>query len=87
MENALISSIELVIMRKNGESYQLIQAKLGSSYSCKIADCAYHPEYLRTVMKEIFKEKYNSVLEEIKAQLGDLMEENDISKFFKVMES
>ena len=87
IEYALISCIELVVMRKNGDSYHLIQAKLGSLYDCKIADCADHPEFLRQVMKEVYKERYDSIIEEIKAQLGDLIEKKEISDFFKIMQS
>lgn len=85
---AFINCIELVIMRRNGANFHLIEAKLNALYNCKIWDYYEHPEYLRTVLKEVYKEDYNSIIEDIKLETSRLV---DIDKqkayFFKVMES
>ncbi len=79
---ALVSSIELVLMRRGNVEYNLVMARLGALYGCKISDCYEHPEYLKTVFVEVYKEKYQSVISEIKSYLGDLAEEPALVDFF-----
>jgi hypothetical protein len=84
---ALISILEVVLMSKGNTKYNLVVAKLNSLYDCSIRDCCEKPEYLKTVLKDVYKEDYNSIIEEIKSHLGDLVNEHDISDFLKIMES
>jgi hypothetical protein len=85
---AFISCIEVVIMRRNGANYHLIEAKLNTLYNCKIYDCYENPEYLRTVLKEVYKEDYNSIIGEIKLESSELVDiDEQKAHFFKVMES
>jgi len=84
---ALISIIEMVLMRRKNTKYNLLVAKLSSHYDCTIRDCYQHPEYLRAVLKEVYSDDYNSIIDDIKLHLGDLANELDIANFFKVMES
>lgn len=84
---ALISYVELVLMRRGNVNYPLVLAKLGSLYDCKIMDCYDHPEYLKTVLKDVYKEDYDSVISQIRSYLGELEDEPEIIAFFKTMES
>ncbi len=84
---ALISYVELVLMRRGDTNYHLVMARLGSLYDCKIMDCYDHPEYLKTVLKDVYKEDYDSVISQIKSYLGDLEDIPQIINFFKIMES
>ena len=84
---ALISIIEMVLMRKGNTKYNLLVVKLSSQYDCTIRDCSQHPEYLRSVLKEVYKEDYNPIIEEIKLHLDELANEKDIADFFKIIES
>lgn len=84
---ALISCLEIVLMSKSNTKYNLVVAKLNSRYDCSIRDCCENPEYLKTILKEVYKEDYNSIIEEIKSQLDELVEEKDMSNFFKIMEN
>ena len=84
---ALISCLEVVLMRKSNTKYNMLVAKLNSLYDCSIKDCCENPEYLKTILKEVYKEDYNSIIEEIKLQLDELVKEKDMSDFFKIMES
>ncbi|HEV2192971.1 MAG TPA: hypothetical protein VGR54_05045 [Nitrosopumilaceae archaeon] len=74
-------------MSKSNTKYNLVVAKLNSLYDCSIRDCCENPEYLKTILKEVYKEDYNSIIEEIKLQLDELVMEKDMSDFFKIMES
>ena len=83
---ALISIIEMVLMRKENTKYNLLVAKLSSRYDCTVRDCYQHPEYLRAVLKEVYNDDYNPIIDDIKLHLGDLSNEKDITTFFKIME-
>ncbi len=75
-------------MRRIGASYHLIEAKLNALYNCTIMDCYENPEYLRTVLKEGYKEDYKSIIEEIKLESSNLVDiDEQKAHFFKVMES
>lgn len=81
---ALISCIEVVLMRRGNVNYNLVLAKLNSNYDCTIRDCYDHPEYLKTVLTEVYKEDYNSVVKEIRLELGDLNTE-EIGDFINIL--
>ena len=85
-KEALISCIEVVLMSTGNTKYNMVIAKL-NSYNLTMRDSYKNLEELKTVLKEVYVFEYNQVISEIKIQLGDLSEEKDIAKFFKVMES
>lgn len=84
---ALVSCLEVVLMSRGNTKYNLAVAKLNSLYDCSIRDCFENPEYLKTILKEVYKEDYNSIIEEIRSYLDELANEKDISDFLKIMES
>jgi hypothetical protein len=83
-EIKLISCIEVVLMRRGNVNYNLVLAKLDSLYNCKIRDCYDKPEYLKTVLREVYKGDYNSIISEIRLELGDLDKE-EISDFMNIL--
>ena len=83
---ALISCLEVVLMSMGNTKYNLVVAKLGS-YDMVIRECYKHPEYLKSVLKEVYREDYEYIISEIKTQLDELVNEKDLAEFFKIMES
>ncbi|MGI0066078.1 MAG: hypothetical protein ACREA5_03335 [Nitrosotalea sp.] len=83
---AVVSYVELVLMRRGNTNYHLVLAKLDSLYDCKIVDCYDHPDYLKTVLKDVFKDEYHSVVSQIKSYLGELADVPEVVDFFKIME-
>ena len=84
---ALMSCIELVLMRKSNTNYHTVQAKLNAICNRNLIDCYEYPKYLRDILKDVYKQDYKSIIEEIKFELGELVEEKDIFKFLKIMQS
>jgi hypothetical protein len=83
---AFMTCVEIVLMRRGNHNYNLVIARLGSLYDCTIMDCYEHPEYLRTVLKEVYKEDYHSVLDEMKLELESLVDmEKEEERFFKIL--
>ena len=85
-KEALISSIELVLMSMGNTKYNLVVTKL-NVYNITMRDSYKNLEGLKTVLKEVYVYEYNSIISQIKLHLGDLVEEEDIAEFFKIMES
>ena len=83
---ALLSCIELVLMRRGNTNYNLAVAKLGSLYSCTIRDSYEHPSYLRVVLKEVYNGDYNHIIDEIKVQLDELANVKEVGDFLKIMQ-
>ncbi len=81
---ALASAVELVLMRQGNTKENLVVARLRCLYGCKIIDCYGHPEYLKTILVEVYKEECDSIISEVKSYLGDLVEEG-LHEFFKKM--
>jgi hypothetical protein len=83
-----MTCVELVLMKRGDANYHLVMAKLDSLYNCTIMDCYKHPEYLKTVLKEVYKEDYKSILDDIKLELEKLVDiGKETERFFKIMES
>ena len=67
--------------------YNLVTAKL-NAYNMTMRDSYKNLEDLKTVLKEVYVYEYNYVISQIKLHLGDdLVNEEDIVEFFKIMES
>lgn len=84
---ALVSCIELVLMKRGNTNYNLVVAKLAANYESTVRDCYRHPDYLQAVLKEVYGNDYHSVIDEIKAQMGELAAVDEVGDFFKVMEN
>jgi len=84
---ALVFCVEAVLMRRGNTNYHLITAKLNANYNCTIMDCYENPEALRNVLKDVYKEDYNSIINEIKIQLDELANVREIANFLKLMQS
>ena len=85
-KTALISCVESVLMPISNTKYHLTVAKL-RAYDTTISESYDHAEYLKMVLKEVYENDYDQIINDIKLCLGELVEEEDITKFFKVMES
>ena len=50
-------------------------------------DCYEHPEYLRTILKDVYKDDYHSIIDEIRLHLDELVNVQEIANFLKIMQS
>jgi hypothetical protein len=68
-------------MRRGNTNYNLVVAKLDSLYDCTIRDCYEHPDYLVAVLKKVYDGDYNNIVDEIKVQLEELTNVDEIRDF------
>lgn len=66
--------------------YNLVTTKL-NAYNMTMRDSYKNLEDLKTVLKEVYVYEYNYIISQIKLHLGDLVDEEDMAEFFKIMES
>ncbi|MFN3654803.1 MAG: hypothetical protein ACK4TO_05700 [Candidatus Nitrosotenuis sp.] len=78
-------SVEIVLMRKGGPQYQLVLARLEKYYDCKIFDCFEHPDYLKSVLREVYGDEYEKIVEQIEWELGENASEPDVRKFLDIL--
>jgi hypothetical protein len=78
-------SVEIVLMRKGGPQYQLVLARLEKYYNCKIFDCFEHPDYLKSVLHEVYGNEYEKIVEQIEWELGESTSEPGIRKFLDAL--
>ena len=81
----LALSIEVVLMRRGGPEFQMVLAKLKNNFNLDIIDCYEKPEYLRKVLKEVYREDFKSVVEEIIGELGEYAQEQKIIAFLDTL--
>jgi len=78
--------IGVALMRHGNTNYNLVQAKLQSYYNGGIYECLDHPEYLRKVLKEVYREEYKSVLDHIRLESDHLVDIAEFkAEFFRIM--
>jgi len=84
---ALISTLEVVLMNMGNVKYLSTIAKLKTLYDIDIRECYDHPDYLKTVLKEVYTKDYEHIISEVKSRLDILVDTPEIEQFFKIMES
>jgi len=81
----LALSIEVVFMKKGGEEFQVVLAKLRNDFDLEIKDCYENPECLRKILKDVYHDDFESVVEEIKWELGESVKERKILEFLNAL--
>lgn len=83
---ALVSCVESILMPISNANYHLAVAKL-RSYDTTISESYDRTDYLKIVLKEVYGKDYPNIINDIKMCLGDLVNEEDVAKFFKDLEN
>ena len=83
---ALALAIDVALMRRGGDRYYHFVFNLRNSYDCEIIDCYDKPQYLKNVLKEVYGNEYDSIVEDIKLELGDSVGE-EIAAFLAILEN
>jgi hypothetical protein len=73
-------------MRRGNINYNLVLAKLQAQFYYGMDGCLDHPEYLKAVLKEVYKQDYDAILDEIILETDRLADIDKIkAKFLKFM--
>ena len=73
-------------MNLGNTKYNLVIAKL-EAYNQAMRDSYKDPEVLKIVLKSVYGSEYGHVINAIKIHLGEIVNEDGMPEFFKIMES
>ena len=84
---AFLTCIEIVLMRHGDPNYNSVIDKMRSQYECEMSECVDHPDYLKAIIKEIYKNDYDAILDEISRETEKLEDMDEIkAEFFQIYE-
>jgi DNA-binding NtrC family response regulator len=83
---ALVSYvIEQSLLKVSSAAVQEVGDRLFARYGCYFSDCLEHPEYLKSILHEIFGNGATAITDTIKESLADFEEQKPISLFLSIM--
>ena len=77
----VIFAVENVLSNIGKPVLEQVCTKLYSKYHCLITDCYEHPEYLNSVLKDLFGDSYKEIIKSIKQNLEDFEEQKFVKNF------
>ena len=83
---AVVSCVELILMKESNTKYHLVVTKL-RAYDETIRDSINQIDHLKSTLKAVYRDDYFRIINDIKDCVGDLIEEKDVAEFFKALES
>ena len=78
-------AIQKVLNDISAPAFEKVSKRLQKEYKCYIPDCYDHPEYLEAVLKSIFGNAYTAIVEQIRAELVEHLDDNGINMLIKTM--
>lgn len=83
-QNALISFvIHDTLMQISKSTVEEVGDRLYARYNSYFSDCLEHPEYLREILKEIFGNGCQPIIESIKEKLTEVAQQKQIANFLE----
>jgi hypothetical protein len=86
IKKALITvSIEQVLLDIGRPVFEAVTRNLYNRYKCYIPDCYEHPEYLKSVLQDLYGDAYHVIIQSIWKYLDEFVSDRSIRKFVKVL--
>jgi len=82
IKKALITiSVEQALLEMGTPVLDEVTRALYSNYKCYIPDCLDHPDYLKTVLKDLYGNGYQTIITSIHKQLDEFSDQKPIEEF------
>ena len=78
-------TIQKVLRNIGNPVYEKVSNRLEKEYKCYIPDCYNHPEYLESVLRSIFGNSYMVIVEQIREELREHMDDIGIRTLVKTI--
>ena len=78
-------AIETALIEIGKPVYDKVLHDLFEKYHCYLTDCYEHPEYLNEVLKGLYGNVHDVIVESIKKQLVEFSTKKQIERFLKVL--
>ena len=84
-EALVILAVEKTLLDVGKATYDKVIEVLDREYHCSLSDCYLHPEYLSSVLKELFGDAGNEIVKSITEQLKEFATKESVAKFLQVI--
>lgn len=78
--------VEKVLLDISKPAFEKVANRLYKEYQCYIPDCYEHPEYLNKVLRSIFGNSYVTIVQSIKSELAEHLEDKAIIRLVQIEE-
>ena len=85
MKALVIFAIQKTLIGIGKTVYDTVTNRLYKKYHCYTSDCFEHPEYLMTVLKELYGKSYNEIVNLIQEELKEVASDKKIKTFLQVL--
>jgi len=86
ISKALVTlAVEKTLLNMGKPVLDEVQHRLFANYKSYIPDCYEHPEYLKNVLKELYGNCYNNIVQSIKKNLEEFITKKPIEHFLAVI--
>ena len=86
VSKALVSMIiEKNLLRIGKPVYEKVVSRLNERYNCYLPDCYEHPEYLSEILKKVFGNSHDIVIQDIRKELKEFSNKKQIKIFLEVI--
>jgi hypothetical protein len=88
IKKALVTlCIEKVLVEMGKPVLEEVTRRLDRNYKCYIPDCYEHPEFLKSILKELYGDSHNVIVDSIRKYLDEFRYEESIQRFVQVLAS
>ena len=85
MNKTLIElAVEKALLKMGEPELELVKSRLKDDYDCKISDCLEHPEYIKTILCDLFGNCHYDIIDLIYTTLKKTSMEKPITDFLSV---
>ncbi len=84
-KDLVASAMDLALVKLGGVAFDEVNDRLHKKYNCFITDSYEHPEYLKDVLIEVFRDCSKVITESIKQDLNKTSPDPGIEQFLKVI--
>lgn len=77
--------VEKVLLDISKPTFENVANRLYKEYRCYIPDCYDNPEYLNSVLKSIFGNSYVAIVQAIKSELSEHLEDEAILRLVQIV--
>ncbi len=85
MKALVALAIEKTLLGIGKPVYDTVRNRLYKKYHCYTSDCFDKPEYLKAVLKELYGESYNEIVNSIQKELKEVTYNKKIGTFLQVL--
>jgi hypothetical protein len=79
----VILAIEHTLLKISNDTLNKVESRLQSEYGCNILDCYDHPEYLSSVLKNLFGSAHAKVIDSVNSYLQEFTYQKSIADFLE----